>query len=150
MLRILLIPSTLVVGNVSLEELTLFVKELTKGEIQLPEGEIVRKPQVEVEVDLEVEENTQKSVDAGHSPWRLDPVYVTQVFASLLLSPQGITGDYPINYEDIKIIENTGVEAIAEINSDESPARYVYLKRLIRQDDTGIWTVVGYDPVEAK
>jgi len=106
------------------------------------------KPQVVVPVDLTVEKNSQQSVDAGHSPWRLDPVFVTQVFASLLISPEGITGDYPIAYDNIKIIKNNGAEAVAEINSDNSIAKYVYLKRLVRKDDTGIWTVVGYDPAD--
>jgi hypothetical protein len=75
---------------------------------------------------------------------------VAQVFASLLISPEGIVGDYPIPYDKITMIENNGAEAIAEINSDNTLAKHVYLKRLIRQDDTGIWTVVGYDPAEYK
>lgn len=72
-------------------------------------------------------------------------ILVSQVFASLLLSPEGIVGDYPIAYEDIEISENNGINAIAEIKDEKSIAKYVYLKRLVRQDDTGIWTVVGYD-----
>lgn len=90
--------------------------------------------------------NAKNSVDAGHSPRKLDPVFVTQVFASLLLSPEGIVGDYPIAYENIKIILNNGIDAIAEIKDEKSVAKYVYLKRLVRQDDTGIWTVIGYNP----
>lgn len=138
-----------VLGNTSLEELALFAQGLNQGEVLIPaeETEPVKKPQIEIPVDLETEESDQKSVDAGHSPWKLDPAFVTQVFASLLLSPQGITGDYPIAYDDISIIENNGIEAVAQINGDATPARYVYLKRLVRGDDTGIWTVVGYDPV---
>lgn len=104
-----------------------------------------KEPQIKVEVDMSVEENEQKSVDGGHSPWKLDPAFVAQVFASLLLSPEGIVGDYPIAYEDIEIIENNGTDTIAEIRNDKSIAKYVYLKRLIRQDVTGIWTVIGYD-----
>jgi hypothetical protein len=57
-------------------------------------------------------------------------------------------GDYPISYEDIVITENNGTDAKAEIKDEKSIAGYVYLKRLIRQDDTGIWTVVGYDPAK--
>jgi hypothetical protein len=87
-------------------------------------------------------------VDQGHSPWKLDPVFVAQVFASLLLSPQGITGDYPIAYNDIKILYNNGIEAIAVINDAKSIAHYVYLKRFTRIDESGIWTVIGYDPVK--
>ncbi|MHB8129422.1 MAG: LolA family protein [Mobilitalea sp.] len=138
-----------VLGNTTLEELSLFAETMALGEVIIPsQEEVIDKPQIDVAFDLVVEENDQKSVDAGHSPWRLDPVFVTQVFASLLISPEGIVGDYPIAYEDIKIVTNNGVEAIAKINSKESIAAKVYLKRLIRQDDTGIWTVVGYDTAD--
>lgn len=86
-------------------------------------------------------------MDAGHSPWKLDPVYVAQVFVSLKVSPEGIVGEYPVNYEDLKVIKNDGINAIVEVTGDTVPVRRVYLKRLIRQDSTGIWTVIGYDPV---
>lgn len=136
-----------VLGNIPFEELSLFAESLTEGKVQFPtvKEQEAGKPQVEVPVDLATEENDQKSVDTGHSPWKLDPVFVTQVFASLLISPEGIVGDYPIAYDDIKITMNNGSEAVAEIKSKGSIAKYVYLKRLIRQDDTGIWTVIGYD-----
>ncbi|NLP12891.1 MAG: hypothetical protein GX383_00050 [Clostridium sp.] len=138
-----------VVGNVSLENLALFAESLTDGPVVIPKGDekISDKPQIEVPVDWEIEENEQKSVDAGHSPWKLDPVYVAQVFASLKISPEGIQGDYPVPYEDIKVIKNNGVDAVVEISTAEATVRRVYLKRLMRQDSTGIWTVVGYDPV---
>lgn len=97
-------------------------------------------------MDLEIEKAEQKSVDAGHSPWKLDPAFVSQVFVSLKISPEGIVGDYPIEYEEFKVIKNTGKEAIVEVGGDKTPIRRVYLERLIRQDSTGIWTVVGYDP----
>ena len=60
-------------------------------------------PEIKVPYDITVVENTQQSVDEGHSPWNLDPLFVAQVFASLQLSPEGIVGDYPIDYEDLKI-----------------------------------------------
>lgn len=135
-----------VYGNIPVDELSLFVEGLSGGSLILPEADTEHKPKVEVPADMAVEENEQKSVDAGHSPWRLDPAYVAQVFASLLMSPEGITGDYPIPYEDVRIIENNGVEAKAEISTGDSIAAYVYLERLVRRDDTGIWTVTGYDP----
>ena len=101
---------------------------------------------IQVPVDLEIEKNDQKSVDAGHSPWRLDPVFVSQVSVSLKLSPQGIIGDYPIKTEDLKLTQKNDTEAIVEVSGSKTPIRKVYLKRLVRQDSTGIWTVVGYDP----
>ncbi len=157
-----------VLGDVTVNELTIFAEGLSAGKVVLPGGiqdtegtgsaggtgdtgngdsneGTIREPQVKVEVDLAIEESDQKSADAGHSPWKLDPAFVAQVFASLLLSPEGITGDYPIAYENIEIIANDGVNAVAEIKDENSVAGYVYLSRLIRQDDTGIWTVVGYD-----
>lgn len=136
-----------VMGNVPLEELALFVEDLSGSAFELPstDGKIISKPQIEVPVDMEVEENEQKSVDGGNSPWRLDPAYVAQVFVSLKISPEGIVGEYPVLYEDMKITKNDGVTAIVEVSGDKTAIRRVYLKRLIRQDNTGIWTVIGYD-----
>lgn len=139
-----------VLGDTSIEELSMFAESIAKGEVLIPskEEETTVAPKINVDYNLLIEENDQKSVDAGHSPWRLDPVFVTQVFVSLLLSPEGIVGDYPIPYENIEMIENNANDAIAEIKDKDSIAKYVYLKRLVRQDDTGIWTVVGYDPAQ--
>jgi hypothetical protein len=106
------------------------------------------KPQVEVPVDLEAEEGAQKNVDAGHSPWKLDPAFVAQVFVSLKISPEGIQGEYPIKYEELKIVQNTGKEAVIDVSGSNTPIKRVYLKHLVRQDNTGIWTVVGYDPIK--
>ena len=103
-------------------------------------------PKVEVPANLKIEENSQKSVDQGHSPWRLDPVFVAQVFISLKISPEGIQGDYPIKYEELKVLKKNKKEAVVEVTASKTPIKRVYLKRLIRQNDTGIWTVVGYDP----
>lgn len=138
-----------VYGELELAELSAFAQSLSSGNVVIPEKEedFTDKPQIEVPVDLESETNEQKSVDAGHSPWKLDPAFVAQVFASLLISPEGIVGDYPIAYQDVKIVQNNGKTAIAEINGEKTTVSRMYLKRLVRQDETGIWTVVGYDPV---
>ena len=143
------IPPELI-GNVSLDEMIGFVNRLKVGDVQIPaaEAKTQEKPQVGVPVNIEVEENDQKSVDAGHSPWKLDPVFVAQVFVSLKISPEGIQGDYPIKYEELKITQNTGKDAIVEVNGVKTSISRVYLKKLIRQDKTGIWTVVGYDPIK--
>ncbi|KPU44776.1 hypothetical protein OXPF_18620 [Oxobacter pfennigii] len=135
-----------VLGNAPLETLAEFAGSLTGMEVEIPSQDgSSAKPQVEVPVDMEIAKNDQKGVDGGHSPWQLDPTFVTQVFVSLQISPEGITGDYPVKYEQLKIIENTGIEAIIEVESEKSPIAKVYLKRLVRQDETGIWSVVGYD-----
>jgi outer membrane lipoprotein-sorting protein len=102
-------------------------------------------PEVTVDADMEIEKAEQIAADSGSSPWKLDPVYVTQVFVSLQLSPEGIVGDYPVNYDDLSIVENDGTNVKIDVNSDKTDIKTVYLERLIRQDDTGIWTVIGYD-----
>lgn len=128
-----------------------FIEGLSNGpvELSLSNDQSADKPKVEVPVDLQAEQNDQKNADAGHSPWKLDAVFVSQVFISLKISPEGIKGDYPIKYEDIKVIRNTGTEAVVEASGNKTPVRRVYLKKLIRKDATGIWTVVGYDPVKS-
>lgn len=102
-------------------------------------------PQIKLPINIEIEKEAQKSVDEGHSPWKLDPVFVAQVFISLQVSPEGITGDYPIKDKELKIILSSGVETIVEVNSNKTNIKKIYLKKLIKQDSTGIWTVVGYD-----
>ncbi len=135
-------------GNVNGKEPGEYAEGNTGKKRLLPDTKASRKPEVKVPVDMAVVENEQKSVDDGHSPWKLDATFVAQVFANLLISPEGIIGDYKIPYEDIEIVVNTGKEAIAKINFKDTLAEYIYMKRLVRQDDTGIWTVVGYDPVK--
>lgn len=133
-----------VIGSETVEVLNQFVKGIANSYIQIPQNPS-NKPEVEVLVDLTIEENEQKSVDAGHAPWRLDPVFVAQIFVSLEISPEGIQGDYPVKYEDFKVEYNSGSEAVLTLKSDNTPISKVYLKKLIRQDSTGIWSVVGYD-----
>ena len=103
---------------------------------------------VAVDYDLATEKDSQESVDGGHSPWRLDPASVAQVFVSLQIEPGGIEGDYPIPYEDFKVTQQSGSEAVVTVDSDKSPTSTVYLMQLVKQGDGGIWTVVGYDPKE--
>ncbi|WP_339252776.1 sigma-E factor regulatory protein RseB domain-containing protein [Sporosarcina sp. FSL W8-0480] len=136
-----------IVGNTPYKDIESFAKGLTGGSIEMPESDKIADtaPEIDVPYDLGVVENTQKSVDAGNSPWNLDPVFVAQVFASLQLSPEGIVGDYPIAYEELKVLNQTNSDAIVEVNNDKSSISKIYLKRLVRQDNTGIWTVVGYD-----
>jgi outer membrane lipoprotein-sorting protein len=136
-----------VIGNISLDELSVFVRGLANGTVELSKSkeQLMGKSQVEVKVDLEAEKGDQKNADSGHSPWKLDPAFVAQVFVSLKLSPEGIQGDYPIKYDELTLVDNDGKEAIVEVSGTKSPISKVYLKRLIRQDSTGIWTVVGYD-----
>lgn len=108
------------------------------------EKESKDKPIIKVPYQITELEKEQESVDEGHSPWKLDPVFVAQVFSSLLLSPKGIVGDYPIPYNELTILYNDGHNAVIKVNKSKSIAKKVYLKKLIRHDESGIWTVIGY------
>lgn len=103
------------------------------------------KAQVDVPVDMEVEKGDQKNADAGSSPWKLDPLFVSQVFVSLQISQEGIQGDYPVKQGELKLVNSNEKEAIVEVYSSKTDIKSIYLKRLIKQDNTGVWTVVGYD-----
>ena len=109
-----------------------------------PDQDLASKAQVKVSVEKEIVEANQKQVDSGSSPWQLDPLQVSMVFVSLKITPEGIQGEPEIPMPSFTLTANNGVEAVVEVA--EGPIKRVYLKRLIRQDETGIWSVVGYDP----
>jgi len=106
--------------------------------------DLVSKAQVKVSVDKEIVEADQKQVDRGSSPWQLDPLQVALVFVNLKVTPEGIQGEPVIPMSSFKLVENNSAEAVVEVVN--GPIERVYLKKLVRQDDTGIWSVVGYDP----
>ncbi|MGE4272496.1 MAG: outer membrane lipoprotein carrier protein LolA [Desulfitobacterium sp.] len=112
--------------------------DLTPQAKPLPPEETINK----VPIDLEVVKNNQQQVDSGSSPWQLDPVQVAFTFIALQISPEGIVGEPPLDYDTLRMTENDGKRAV--IQASEGPVRTVYLERLIRQDETGIWTVTGY------
>ncbi len=101
--------------------------------------------QVKVPVDMEVVRNTQVQVDGGHSPWYLDPLQVAFTFVNLQISPGGIQGTPKLSYDALKVTQNNGIAAVVDIQSG-GPTKRVYLKKLVRPDFSGIWSVVGYDP----
>jgi len=106
--------------------------------------ELVSRAKVKVPVDMAIEQANQKQVDSGSSPWQLDPLQVSLTFVNLKVTPEGIQGEPKIPMPSFILATNNSVEAVVEV--DEGPIERVYLKRLVRQDETGIWTVVGYDP----
>ena len=120
-------------------------KQITP-DILFPEAgrDLGNQPSIQVEPDLEIVKNNQQQVDSGSSPWQLDPLQVAYTFAALQISPAGIQGESPLDYASLQVETNTGTDAVVQIKT--GPVKTVYLKRLIRQDTTGIWTVVGYDP----
>lgn len=107
-------------------------------------GPIPQEVVIPVEVDREVVKNSQQQVDAGSSPWQLDPIQVAFTFVALKISPEGITGEPPLDYNTLHLTDNDGQKAVIQVS--EGPVKTVYLERLIRQDETGIWTVTGYVP----
>ncbi len=100
--------------------------------------------QVPVAVDMAISQADQQQVDRGSSPWQLDPLQVSLTFVNLKVSPVGMVGEPEIGPTAFELVVNNGVEAVVEVTS--GPVKKVYLKRLVRQDETGIWSVVGYDP----
>jgi|SRR5680860_414527 len=112
----------------------------------IPQGNQIlpNQPSVKVAIDMDIVKNNQQQVDSGSSPWQLDPMQVAFTFAALQISPSGINGTPPLDYDSLKVSTNTGTDAVIQIS--EGPVKTVYVKRLIRQDQSGIWTVVGYDP----
>lgn len=67
---------------------------------------------------------------------------------SLQLSPKGIEGEYPIEEGNIKLLHSTKDTAVVEVNDTDTIIKFVYLKRLVNQDASGIWTVIGYDKID--
>ncbi len=116
------------------------------SELTLPnnDGGLAELAQFKVPVDLEIVKANQQQVDRGSSPWQLDPKQVALTFVNLKVSPEGIIGEPKIQAESFKLTVNNGIESVVEVA--DGPIKKVYLKRLVRQDDTGIWTVMGYDP----
>lgn len=106
--------------------------------------DLASKAQVKVAVEREVVEADQKQVDRGSSPWQLDPLQVSLTFVNLKVTPEGIQGEPEIPMSSFTLAVNNSVEAVVEVAA--GPIKCVYLKRLVRQDETGIWSVVGYDP----
>jgi len=102
------------------------------------------KGQVKVPVDMEIVKASQQQVDRGSSPWQLDPMQVALTFVNLEVTPEGIVGEPTIPMASFEVESNNGAVAVVKVS--EGPIAKVYLERLIRQDETGIWTVVGYDP----
>ncbi len=108
---------------------------------EMPDADFA--PSVNVPVDLAIAERDQQQVDGGHSPWQVDPLSVALTFVNLKASPEGITGEFQVPEELFVVERNSGTRAVVAVAGGDI-AR-VYLERLVRQDHTGIWSVVGYD-----
>lgn len=105
---------------------------------------MVDQARVKVPVDIEIAKADQRQVDRDSSPWQLDPLQVALTFVNLKVSPEGIIGEPKIPAPSFKLVANNGIDAVVEVAG--GPIEKVYLERLVRQDETGIWSVAGYDP----
>jgi hypothetical protein len=116
------------------------------ADLTLPDagGHLVQGAQVKVPVDMEMARADQLQVDRGSSPWQVDPLQVAFTFANLKVSPEGIVGEPKLPMSSFKLEANNGAEAVVTVAG--GPVGRVYLQKLVRQDETGIWSVVGYDP----
>ncbi|MFX4262782.1 LolA family protein [Pelotomaculum propionicicum] len=116
------------------------------ADLALPDGSggLAEKAMVKVPVDMEIARADQRQVDGGHSPWQLDPLQVSLTFVNLKVTPEGINGEPQIPMPSFRLAANNGAEAVVEVST--GPVKQVYLERLVRQDETGIWSVTGYDP----
>jgi len=116
------------------------------SDLTIPDAnqDLASKAKVKVPVDMEIVEANQKQVDSSSSPWQLDPLQVALTFVNLQVTPEGIQGEPQIPMPSFELATNNSEEAVVEVS--DGPIERVYLKRLVRQDETGIWTVVGYDP----
>ncbi len=104
--------------------------------------EFLTKPQEEIPVDLETERYEQNQVDEGDKQWKLDPVQVTQDYIYNQVSEEDRK---TIRFE---VVQKTEKVAIIGVIGENSLIKSVYLKRIIKQDDTGIWSIVGFDPLK--
>ncbi|MDD4345457.1 MAG: hypothetical protein PHZ11_00930 [Desulfitobacteriaceae bacterium] len=104
---------------------------------------LTNKARVKVAVDMDTARADQQQVDQGSSPWQLDSLQVSLTFVNLKVSPEGIFGEPKVPMTSFKLAASNGIEAVVAVA--DSPIKQVYLKRLIRQDESGIWSVVGYD-----
>jgi hypothetical protein len=94
-----------------------------------------QQPAEKVEVSLETEQNNQRQVDEGHSPYQVSAIMVANAFI--------LSREIPTDMDAFNLAYDTVTHAVVDIPT--GPISKVYLQRLIRQDEAGIWTVVGYD-----
>lgn len=103
------------------------------------------KPDITVSYNIEEERKVQKEVDEGKSSWRLNPFITAHFFVNSHILSKEMEGNDTIKYENISLLFCDDSTAVLKINDKLSDIQMVYLKRLIRPDSTGIWTLVGYD-----
>lgn len=105
-----------------------------------PNQDLVGAAQVQVEVNMDEARALQDKMDQG------DPMRGTYSDA------EGVAVTWAVEEADqrnkpisgFEVVANTGVQAIIDVQ--EGPYARIYLKKLVRPENDGIWFVVGYDP----
>lgn len=92
---------------------------------------------IEIPLDMNVETETQSSVDEGHQPWRVDAAWVACSEIGALLIDEKTKGNLDNCLKNSKIEQREGGKAIVSVLLDGVQYR-VNLERLIKAD--GIWT----------
>lgn len=101
------------------------------------------KPEITVPYNLNVEKELQQIVDNGNDSWRLNPINTAHFFIiSQITEP--IKED-SIHSKNISLLYCNDSTAVLKVNDNQTNIHTLYLKRLIKQDPTGIWTIIGYD-----
>jgi hypothetical protein len=139
-------------------------------DLTLPDSttDLVGQARVKVPADLNSAAAEQVQADSGKFPWAggVDPMYISFIFVNEQVCPPGtfsvpktpddaaqppgagsvksLFGQPKIPDTSFEQVANNGVEAVVAVADGQ--IRQVYLKRLVRQDETGVWSVVGYDP----
>jgi hypothetical protein len=137
-------------------------------DLTLPEPAADLVGQAEVKVPADLDGTTTDQLQVGQNAIanaETSPLDVAFTFVNSKLSPPGTfsaskpsdtawngTGNPPtfwsgvpkIPYTSFNLAANNGVEALVTVADGQ--IKQVYLKRLVRQDETGVWSVVGYDP----
>jgi outer membrane lipoprotein-sorting protein len=130
-----------------------------------PAADLVGQARVKVPADLNSAATEQLQADSGKFPWAagVDPMYISFIFVNEQVCPPGtfsvpktpdaaqpgtgsaksLFGQPKIPYTSFEQVANNGVEAVVAVADGQ--IEQVYLKRLVRQDETGVWSVVGYD-----
>lgn len=128
-------------GNRTVELGRQIAPELTLPD---PTQDLVSAAPVKVHIDPAEAEAAQLQFDRRGSQFgEFEPDHAAWKWVNQYTWEGGYGRNPLVPQEALRMIANTGVEAVAEFS--EGPYRLVYLSRLVRKDPTGIWFVVGYE-----
>lgn len=130
-----------------------------------PAADLVGQAKINVPADLDGARDDQLQVGQNNAIANAEtsPLYTAFIFINSKLSPPGTfsapkptdtvpkggvpkfwSGVPKIPNASFKLVANNGADAVVAVADGQ--IKQVYLKRLVRQDESGVWSVVGYDP----